>query len=84
MKAMLATCNSLISLPDILKWDTSKELDIEFMFYEAINILNIYPEYMNNNHQINYLSFLHYLNSIVIYLEWISMKNNGQINYSYI
>ena len=48
MKSMFNRCHSLISLPDILKWDTSKELDIKFMFYEAINILNIYPEYMNN------------------------------------
>ena len=45
---MFNRCYSLISLPDISKWNTSKELDIKFMFYEAINILNIYPEYMKN------------------------------------
>ena len=43
MKSIFNRCHSLISLPDISKWDTSKVSDKEFMFYEAINILNIYP-----------------------------------------
>ena len=43
MNVMFDHCFSLVSLPDISKWNTSKVSDKEFMFYEAINILNIYP-----------------------------------------
>ena len=42
MKSIFNSCHSLISLPDLSKWDTTKILDKEFMFYETINILNIY------------------------------------------
>ena len=40
---MFLRCNSLISLPDISKWDTSKASGKEFMLYESFNILNTNP-----------------------------------------
>ena len=48
MSALFNECKSLKSLPDISKWNTSSVTDMKYMFYEAINILNIYPEYMKN------------------------------------
>ena len=44
MNSMFYGCRSLISLPNISKWDTSKVSVKEFMFYETINTLNIYPQ----------------------------------------
>ena len=41
MSGMFSRCNSLISLPDISKWDTSKVTEKEFIFHESFNILNI-------------------------------------------
>ena len=43
MSYMLNRYSSLISLPNISKWDTSRVAEKELMFYETINILNIYP-----------------------------------------
>jgi len=43
MKSMFNRCNSLVSLPDLSKWDTSKVKEKKFMFFETLNLLNIYP-----------------------------------------
>ena len=35
---MFYECNSLLSLPDISKWDISKVIDISYMFYNCYSL----------------------------------------------
>ena len=42
MNHMFKGCSSLISLPDISKWDTKNITNMNFMFEECVNSLNIY------------------------------------------
>ena len=40
MRSMFYGCSSLISLPDISKWDTKNVTDMSDMFYGCHNLLN--------------------------------------------
>ena len=43
MSNMFSQCSSLISLPDISKWDTKNVTKMSDMFSECHNLLNSYP-----------------------------------------
>ena len=46
---MFANCNSLVSLPNLLKWNTPKIFNSFKIFYNCFNCLNI-PSNGNNNY----------------------------------
>ncbi len=48
MTGMFYNCNSLQSLPDISKWNTSNVTNMMFMFSECISLINL-----NNFHGFN-------------------------------
>ena len=41
LKAIFLECNSLISLPDISKWDTSNVTDMKFMFFGCRSLISL-------------------------------------------
>ena len=41
MNAMFAECSSLISLPDISKWNTKNVNDMRYMFYECSSLISL-------------------------------------------
>ena len=45
MNSMFYGCSSLISLPDISKWDTKNVTNMISMFYGCDNLLNIYKSF---------------------------------------
>ena len=42
---MFYECNSLNSLPDISKWDTSNVKNMSWMFGECLSTINIPPKF---------------------------------------
>ena len=41
MEYMFNECDSLISLPDISKWNTSNISNMEFMFYSCNSLISL-------------------------------------------
>ena len=41
MRGMFSGCNSLISLPDISKWNTSNVNDMSWMFYQCNSLISL-------------------------------------------
>ena len=50
MEGMFNKCSSLISLPDISKWNISKLRNISFMFYECNSLISFPDVSIWNNH----------------------------------
>ena len=42
MNSIFEICSSLVSLPDISKWNTKNVTNMNFMFEGCDNLLNIY------------------------------------------
>jgi len=42
MAGMFQTCQSLVSLPDLLLWDYSEAIEKDYFFSKSFNILNQY------------------------------------------
>ena len=51
MSSMFYDCSSLISLPDISKWDTKNVTSMSFMFYgcQSLNSLAAISKWNTNN-----------------------------------
>ena len=49
MNNMFNGCKSLISFPDISKWNTSNVTKMNFMFDGCFNYLNIIPKFIKLN-----------------------------------
>ena len=56
MSEMFRECSSLISLPDISKWDTKNVTNMSDMFDKCHNLLNSHNEYLFNNVKLDNLN----------------------------
>ena len=58
MRYLFYNCSSLISLPDISKWNTDKVTDISYLFYNCSSLISL-PDISkwdtNNVTNMNYL-----------------------------
>ena len=45
MKCMFYKCTSLVSLPDISKWEIENVINMDDMFNGCYNLMNIYPKF---------------------------------------
>ena len=66
MNEMFENCKSLISLPDLSKWDTKKLINISEIFNGCSSLISL-PNISNwnKNNLFEYKSFLNLLNPIL-------------------
>ncbi len=60
MNHLFNNCTSLITLPDISKWKTSKVMNMNYMFYSCVNLIKL-PDISkwDVSNVINFEDFLH-------------------------
>ena len=81
MRELFYNCSSLISLPDISKWNTSKVKDMNGLFYNCSSLISL-PDISQwkTNNVINMKEMFYYCSSLSL-LPDISQWNTSKVEY---
>ena len=80
MECMFWGCTSLLSLPDISKWNTSNVTNMEYMFDECSSLLSLPDISKWNTSNITNMNFLFYGCSSLLSLPDISKWDTNKVN----
>ena len=79
MSFMFHNCTSLLYLPDVSKWDTSKVSDMKYMFYNCSSLAFLPDISKWNTSQVSDMSYMFYNCSTFEYLPDISGWNTSKV-----
>ena len=79
MNGMFYECYSLISLPDISKWDTSNVNDMKYMFYKCSSLISLPDISKWNTSRVNEMKYMFYKCSSLISLPDISKWDTSNV-----
>jgi len=81
MSDMFYNCNSLISLPDISKWNTNNATNMSYMFYNCSSLISLPDISKWNTSNVIGMSWMFYNCSLLISLPDISKWNTNNVTY---